>query len=809
MVRLGRIARDYAEAGSVNTLLALWGFVDDGTFLTKSGHVALAFRLDGISFEGLALHQQREVVHRMEAALRLLDERCRLYQYLLKATVPPFDAVPCRQPTAHDAVQRRAAYLNERRRHDGLYDISLYCVLVYEPSIKTWRSNSARTRRLNGRFLIDALSTQRTVALLEADLARALAVLHQKAQAFQVQLGDLGLVRLDKRDAFQFLRLIINLDPERAAAASLTHDAHLDYFLADCGVDCHRDHLVVGNRFVKLLAMREPPSQTFALQLRDLIAVPGEFVACLEWQRIPSDRMRRDIQTRRRHFFNRRISVVNYVSPDTHPDEMLVDDSASATVHQLGDAATELEVNGHFFGQCSMTLVLHGHSRAALDTQAAEAMKVMAIHDGSFVPETYNLLNAWLATVPGNGAYNLRRLALLETNVADLSFLFTLDPGSRISPHLGGDALTVFETPHGVPYGFNLHVEDVGHTLVLGATGSGKSFLVNFLITQAQKYEPATVVLDIGGSYRKLARLLGGGCLRVGLTDTDVAINPFALAPTPEHLHFLHGFVRVLLEGVDSYRLSDAEDRETYDAIENVYVLDRAQRRLFTLANMLPRALGQRLHKWIEGGRYGRLFDNVDDTLSFQQLQVFDFESMAAYPELVEPLVFYLLHRISQRVHAAGTGSTLKLCVMDEAWRFIQHASFRAYVQEGLKTWRKQNAAMVLATQSVADFASADLLRTVVEGCPTKLFLANPALSRSQYAELFQLNEAELDLLAHLVPRQDLLLKRPGVTRVLTLTVDPQSYWIYTNTPTDNERVEASTRRDAVTAVLDGLVPTA
>ena len=89
---------------------------------------------------------------------------------------------------------------------------------------------------------------------------------------------------------------------------------------------------------------------------------------------------------------------------------------------------------------------------------------------------------------------------------------------------------------------------------------------------------------------------------------------------------------------------------------------------------------------------------------------------------------------------------------MDEAWRFIQHPTLRAYVQEGLKTWRKHNAAMILATQTVDDFASADLLRTIVESCPTKLLLANPALDRRHYAELFQLNEMELDLLTGLDP---------------------------------------------------------
>ncbi len=129
---------------------------------------------------------------------------------------------------------------------------------------------------------------------------------------------------------------------------------------------------------------------------------------------------------------------------------------------------------------------------------------------------------------------------------------------------------------------------------------------------------------------------------------------------------------------------------------------------------------------------------------------------------------------------------------MDEAWRFIQHETLRAYVQEALKTWRKHHASMLLATQTADDFASADLLRTVVESCPTKLLLANPALDRRQYADLFQLNETELELVAGLMPRRQLLVKRPALAKVLTLTTDPRSYWLYTNTPVDNERVRAA-----------------
>ena len=313
MVRLGRILRDHREAGAVNSLIALWGFVDESTFLTKSGHVGLVYQLRGRDAEGLTHGQRRTIVHQFEAALRLLDDHCRVYQYVIKQTVEPFVAPPCRRAVANEALQRRTDFLNDRRQQ--LFRIDHFLVLLYEPPAAV-RTSTSFGRALSEPYhgLRNWLSSRHTLAMLESELDRAIGTLHHKANAVEVQLAECGLRRLLKPEAFGFFRRLVNYDAATVAASSLAYDTHLDYFVADSAVECHRDRLIVGNQAVKVLSMKEPPSQTFAHMLGDLFTLPGEFIACLEWQRSPNDRVRRDIQSRRRHFFNKRVSLVNYVS---------------------------------------------------------------------------------------------------------------------------------------------------------------------------------------------------------------------------------------------------------------------------------------------------------------------------------------------------------------------------------------------------------------------------------------------------------------------------------------------------------------
>ena len=193
----------------------------------------------------------------------------------------------------------------------------------------------------------------------------------------------------------------------------------------------------------------------------------------------------------------------------------------------------------------------------------------------------------------------------------------------------------MLETDNSTPYFLNLHNGEVAHTLILGMTGSGKSYFCNFILQNAQKYAPQTYIFDIGGSFQSLTTIFGGSYLNVGQDARDFTINPFSLAPTKENMQFLFSFFRVLIEGNEQrYRLDFKEERRLWDAIERIYVLEPEQRTLSSFSNIIGE-LKERLHRWTQGGQYGFLFDNPQDTLSFSRFQTFNFAGWGDAPEVL------------------------------------------------------------------------------------------------------------------------------------------------------------------------------
>jgi type IV secretion system protein VirB4 len=265
-----------------------------------------------------------------------------------------------------------------------------------------------------------------------------------------------------------------------------------------------------------------------------------------------------------------------------------------------------------------------------------------------------------------------------------------------------------------------------------------------------------------------------------------LTINPFSLPQTKENLQFLFSFFRVLIEGNEQrYRIDFKEERRLWDAIERIYVLEPNQRTISNFGNIIGE-LKERLHRWIRGGQYGFLFDNAEDTLSFKSFQTFNFHGWNDAPEVLEPLLFYVLHRASNEITDPKNLGTPKFFLLDEAWLFIKNETIRNYVVQAQKTWRKHRAAMILATQSIKELEESGMLAIVAESCPTKIFLANPDMNREVYRDAFHLNDTELDLIDGLVPPGQMLIRKAQTSKKVHLNVDSVSHWMATNNARDN-----------------------
>ena len=130
--------------------------------------------------------------------------------------------------------------------------------------------------------------------------------------------------------------------------------------------------------------------------------------------------------------------------------------------------------------------------------------------------------------------------------------------------------------------------------------------------------------------------------------------------------------------------------------------------------------------------------------------------------------------------------------LLDEAWRFLRNSTIKDYIVEALKTWRKRNAAMILATQSSVDLTRTDMLQIVAESCGTLMFLSNPRMDKQAYRSMFHLNETEVDLIAGLEPKKQMLVKRPDLAKVVQLNVRDRDYWIYSTSAADTTRGAAN-----------------
>jgi hypothetical protein len=443
----------FEAAAPLNTVIPLVDFVDDHAFFTKLGDVGTVYRLAGMDYESLDHPARARVTHRFEQACRLLDERFQFTQILFKRQAPPFTAPRCTHPVAAAVLQRDADRLNAQR--DTLYTFDAYAVILavgLVPMRRTplrppwhWTRPDQALRAL--------FSTSAVLQVLEADLARARGTLQHAAGAWAEHLSDtVRPERLGQADAYAFFRRLLNHTPVKLAQTFVADRHHLDYYASDSETKLYADRLTVDGTTIRLLSMKAPPARSFANIFEDLQRdVPGEWTACLDWRTLPIDTARKRFWGQKtRHAGNSRRQPIT-AARDTAPSDMIRDESAEASADQIGDALKDMEVKHQRFGDCAFTLALIGREHDALAHAVAGATKVMAGHDAVVVEETYNHGSAWLSMIPGNYAYQMRSMPLTDQNLADLSFLFTLDQGQAVCPHLKAPALALCRTRSSTP----------------------------------------------------------------------------------------------------------------------------------------------------------------------------------------------------------------------------------------------------------------------------------------------------------------------------------------------------------------------
>ena len=313
---------------------------------------------------------------------------------------------------------------------------------------------------------------------------------------------------------------------------------------------------------------------------------------------------------------------------------------------------------------------------------------------------------------------------------------------------------------------------------------------------------------SIGGSYRWLTQFLGGGYMELspeGDAGGGFRLRPFSLPAGERTFGFLAGWIARLLR-IGGWTLGGEDPSEIRARVEDLYAFAPQRRTLGVLVRSLPSKMWPALGRWHGDGAWGRYFDNAADgeDLNFEDWQVIDMAGAAEHDDLCEAALFYLLERLRLSLENPDETARVKLMVVDEAWRYLQDPAVLSYLAEAAKTWRKKNAALVIATQSAVDVTGTAGAEALLESMPTKLFLANPELP-DKAADTFRLNPSEVNTIRGLIPKRELYLRRTDAAGILRLEVDPASYWLYTSSPVDAHKRAEAVRKYGLTEAIEHL----
>ena len=738
-----------------------------GVLLNKDGSFQRTFRFRGPDLESATEPELVATCARLNNVLRRFASGWALFFEAERHPAPSYPASEFPDPASWLVDrERRAAFEQTMGAHDGEsayrgrahFESSYHLTLLYLPPPD--QVNRAE------RALLETPPDERGIDYrdpLEAFVAETDRALDLLSSLMPV------CAPLDDAETLTYLHGTVSTRQHPVAVPETP--MYLDAVLADTPLAGGLEPML-GEHHLRTVTVLGFPNTTRPGLLDDLnhLGFPYRWVTRF----IPLDKTAANsaLTRMRRQWFAKRKSIgvllreVLYNEPapllDSDADNKAVD--ADAALQELGGDHVS-------FGYLTATVTVWDESRAQAAEKVRAVERVINARGFTTIRETVNAVEAWLGSLPGHVYANVRQPLVHTLNLAHLVPLSAVWAGPAWNDHLDGPPLLLAETGGTTPFRFSTHVGDVGHMLVVGPTGAGKSVLLALMALQFRRYAGAQVyVFDKGGSARAAVLAMSGRHHALGIGGA-LAFQPLRHIDDPVVRSWAAEWIAGLLAH-EKVVLTPEVKEVVWSALGNLASAPPAERTITGLSVVLQsNALRSALAPYTLEGSYGALLDAEADALALADVQCFEMEALMQEAGAVLPVLTYLFHRLEARFDGRPT-----LLVLDEAWLFLDNPLFAGRIRDWLKTLRKKNVAVVFATQSLADIADSSIAPALIESCPQRIFLPNDRAlepqSRDAY-ERFGLNARQVELISAAQPKRDYYLQSWRGNRLFELGLGP------------------------------------
>lgn len=695
--------------------------IDERVIALDSRALIVVIALEGVSFETAntldlnALHRDLNTLYR-----NIADERLALWTHIIRRRnneYPDGEFSNAFSRTLNDKYHNRMI-------GEDLFRNDLYLSLVWHPGKDPAERVAA--------FLSKLRKARRRGIELDEDAFKHLDDIIVDITAGLKRFGP-RILTLQERDGLIFSEpseVLHQLVGGRREAIPLTEGRVSSAIYSD-RVIVGRETVEIrhegSTRYAGMFGFKEYPARTRPGMFDGLLTVPYELILTQSFSFLSKS----DAKTVMGRKQNQMVSA---------------GDKAGSQLEELDDALDDLESNRFVLGDHHLTLTVFAETVKELTDNLAKSRTHLTNGGAVVAREDLGLEAAWWAQLPGNFRYRVRSGAITSKNFAAFSPFHSYPTGQR-DGNEWGPAVAMLKTASGSPLYFNLHYGDLGNTFIGGPSGSGKTVLLNFILSQGEKFDAHIVFFDKDRGADLFVRAAGGTYLPLKNGRPTGCAPLKGMELTPENKVFLAQWV-IKLVGSKTRELSVAETRDIANAIDGLADLPVERRTIGALRTFLnntdPEGIAARLRRWERGGPLGWVFDNDADEIGIgAKFLGYDMTDFLDNEEIRTPLMAYLFHRVEQLIDGRRI-----IIVIDEFWKALADEGFRDLAQNKLKTIRKQNGLMLFATQSPRDAINSPIAHTIIEQCPTQVFMPNSRGSRADYVDGFKLTEREYELIA-------------------------------------------------------------